>query len=199
MVSDVRYAILGLLAEEPGCGYELTKRFAANFGRGWQMTSGQVYGILRTLQKDGLVVSWPDTRGGREIKCYRITEAGERKFQRWREEPLVSVPPYRESLYLKMVLLEPHELPRLLTCVEIRERNCIDRLHSMGDNAASAESVETDEWRQVVLEIIEDATTTILEGELRWLERVKKSIEVFLRSQAGKERDSAARKARRTA
>ena len=69
---DVRAALLCLLAEEPGNGYQLIQRIRERSQGVWHPSPGSVYPALQRLEEAGLV------RGRESGGCrtYRLTEAG---------------------------------------------------------------------------------------------------------------------------
>ena len=71
---SLRYAALGLLAQHPGSGYDLLKRFEASMANVWPATQSQLYGELNKLADAGLI-EVTDV-GPRGRKAYRVTEAG---------------------------------------------------------------------------------------------------------------------------
>jgi PadR family transcriptional regulator PadR len=75
-------AVLLLLSEEPGYGYNLASRLKEfRFGR---VDRPSVYRALAQLEKDGLVESTPGTpKAGQERRVYGITEHGERVLRAW--------------------------------------------------------------------------------------------------------------------
>src|SRR3989442_4878562 len=89
-------AALGLLAHEPGSGYDLLKRFEKSMANVWPATQSQLYGELNKLAGAGFIeVSDIGPRGRKE---YRITEARRAELRRWvanpDDEPAVrSAPP----------------------------------------------------------------------------------------------------------
>lgn len=46
---SLRYAALGLLAQQPGSGYDLLKRFEISMANVWPATQSQLYGELNKL------------------------------------------------------------------------------------------------------------------------------------------------------
>ena len=73
---SLRIAALGLLAQEPGSGYDLLKLFEKSMANVWPATQSQLYGELNKLADAGLIeVSDVGPRGRKE---YRITEARSR-------------------------------------------------------------------------------------------------------------------------
>lgn len=106
MVS-LRIAALGLLAREPGSGYDLLRHFEKSMANVWPATQSQLYGELNRLADAGLIeVSDIGPRGRKE---YRITEAGRDELRRWIANPQDD-PPYRSTGQLRVFLLG--EVPR---------------------------------------------------------------------------------------
>ena len=95
-------AALGLLAQEPGSGYDLLKHFEKSMANVWPATQSQLYGELNKLADAGLIeVSDIGPRGRKE---YRITEAGRLELQRWVANPQDD-PPFRSPGLLRVFLL----------------------------------------------------------------------------------------------
>jgi DNA-binding PadR family transcriptional regulator len=78
---SLRHALIGLLAEQPASGWDLTRRFEALLGTVWPAGHPQIYGELRKLQDDGFIEI--DSEGPRRRKTYRVTEAGVEEVRRW--------------------------------------------------------------------------------------------------------------------
>ena len=97
------HALLGLLADAPRSGYELTKVFAGEFGRyAWQAGHTSIYPELARLADQGLVeVTHEGARGSR---TYAVTDAGRAALRTWlltpREHGKV-----RDERVLRMFLL----------------------------------------------------------------------------------------------
>lgn len=99
---SLRYAALGLLAQEPGSGYDLLKRFEYSMANVWPATQSQLYGELNKLAGAGLIeVTDIGPRGRKE---YRVTEAGRQDLLRWMTHPQDD-PPYRSAELLRVFLL----------------------------------------------------------------------------------------------
>jgi DNA-binding PadR family transcriptional regulator len=109
---SLRIAALGLLAQEPGSGYDLLKHFEKSMANVWPATQSQLYGELNKLADAGLIeVSDIGPRGRKE---YRITAAGRAELRRWVANA-EDDPPYRSAELLRVFLLG--ELP----CEQARE------------------------------------------------------------------------------
>src|SRR4051794_9872840 len=103
---SLRMAALGLLAQEPGSGYDLLKRFEKSMANVWPATQSQLYGELNKLADAGLIeVSEVGPRGRKE---YRVTDAGRAELLAWIQGPRDD-PPIRRPDLLRVFLLG--ELP----------------------------------------------------------------------------------------
>lgn len=73
---EVRLALLSLLADEPGHGYELMKRLEERSGGLYQASAGTVYPVLQQLEDEGLVRS----REAEGKRVYEITDRGRQEL-----------------------------------------------------------------------------------------------------------------------
>lgn len=104
---SLRIAALGLLAQQPGSGYDLLRHFEKSMANVWPATQSQLYGELNKLAEAGLIeVSDIGPRGRKE---YRITDAGRAELRRWITTPQDD-PPFRSAGLLRIFLLG--EIPR---------------------------------------------------------------------------------------
>src|SRR5262245_23421760 len=104
---SLRIAALGLLAQQPGSGYDLLRHFEKSMANVWPATQSQLYGELNKLADAGLIeVSDIGPRGRKE---YRITAAGRSELRRWITDTSDD-PPYRSAAQLRVFLLG--EVPR---------------------------------------------------------------------------------------
>ena len=83
---SLRYALLGLLAEEPASGYDLARKFERNLSRyAWHAQQSQIYPELNRLAADGLATVIEEGPRGR--RTYAITEVGRSELRRWVLDP----------------------------------------------------------------------------------------------------------------
>jgi PadR family transcriptional regulator AphA len=105
---SLRHALLGLLADEPASGYELTKKFENTLHRyAWSAKHSQIYPELNRLAADGLIEVIDE--GSRGKKTYAITESGHAELRRW-----LMTPPsggVRNEFVLRLFLLSALEAP----------------------------------------------------------------------------------------
>src|SRR3954470_17490808 len=78
---SLRHALLGMLAVQPGTGYELAQRFDSSMSNAWYASHSQIYPELAKLCEGGLleVVG----QGPRRSRTFGITEEGRRELRDW--------------------------------------------------------------------------------------------------------------------
>ncbi|HEX2316106.1 MAG TPA: PadR family transcriptional regulator [Thermomonospora sp.] len=111
---SLRHGLLGLLAEGPASGYDLTRRFEEVLGPVWPARHPKIYAELGRLAADGLIEV--DSEGPRRRKAYRITDAGLAEVRRWLAEDRVDHTMRFEPLLRSFFfwLMEPDDLARHL-------------------------------------------------------------------------------------
>ena len=75
-------AVLGLLKETPMSGYELKKQLTVKLGAFWRVSYGSLYPCLKRLADDGALDVEVARFTSRKKHVYRLTERGNRLFQR---------------------------------------------------------------------------------------------------------------------
>lgn len=100
---SLRHALLGLLAEEPASGYDLTRKFERALQRyAWHAKHSQIYPELTKLAGDGLVAVVAE--GARGRRTYAITDAGRAELRTWMLNP-PDVFVVRNEFVLRLFLL----------------------------------------------------------------------------------------------
>ncbi|MDN5917393.1 MAG: PadR family transcriptional regulator [Pseudonocardia sp.] len=100
---SLRHALLGLLAEQPASGYELTQVFEASLQRfAWHARHSQIYPELNKLADEGLVTVVGS--GARNRRTYGLTDDGRAELHRWLVTP-PGPPHVRNESVLRMFLL----------------------------------------------------------------------------------------------
>src|SRR5262245_32225144 len=134
------YAVLGLLAREPGSGYELGARAAASIDHFWPLTRTHIYGELAKLEALGFVAGvdvaqehLPDKR------VYSVTAQGERALRAWLADPDPGIPRPRQPMLVKLYFgehISPEQARALLE--QFREQALARRDQYAADAAADA-------------------------------------------------------------
>ncbi|MFN2606700.1 MAG: PadR family transcriptional regulator [Acidimicrobiales bacterium] len=111
---SLRLALVGLLAEEPMSGYDLTKRFELTLANTWSAQHSQIYPELRKLVDEGLIVQTGDGPRGRKV--YAATTAGLDAVRAWVTDGQTDHGVRNEGLLRSFFLwlLRPEEAARYL-------------------------------------------------------------------------------------
>jgi PadR family transcriptional regulator, regulatory protein AphA len=118
---SLRFALLGLLAEGPSSGYELTRRFEEGIGSfAWTAGHSQIYPELARLVGDGLVeVVAEGPRGRRD---HAITTAGRAALRAWLLGPHDAGGTVRNEFVLRLFLLSALEVADATAVLDDVER-----------------------------------------------------------------------------
>jgi DNA-binding PadR family transcriptional regulator len=140
----IQHAVLALLAEGPGHGYELKAAFDKSVGphRG-ALNIGHLYQVLDRLSRDGLATSHrvaQDTRHDRTV--YEITDAGREELDRWLTEPSPRTGGYRDDFFLKIMAAAHTREPRVLnSLISVQRAYLLRELRNLESSKRDADLV----------------------------------------------------------
>ena len=162
---SVKYALLGLLSEQPKYGHQLRQEFEEKTGDVWPLNVGQVYTTLQRLERDGLVESdaW-DSEGPQ--KRFRITAAGEQELAEWLTSPIDLTVPPRDELVIKVLVAL--DLPG----VDVREVLQVHRRYLVELMQQWTRLKEDEGQYDFALALVVDAELFRLDSVIRWLDSV---------------------------
>jgi DNA-binding PadR family transcriptional regulator len=163
-----RYAVLGLLIEQPDYGYRLTRRMRERLGS-MQIGRTYVYDLLKGLEEDELVYRSAEERGanGSTRVFFAATERGAEHFAEWMRASAAMVPLY-EELHLKVAFSREADLPGLIELLRWRERQCLALLEEL---ERSARRPSTDHgWGRAAAVLVRNADVDHLQTMVRWLQ-----------------------------
>ncbi len=169
----MKNAILALLADQPGHGYDLKGRLESQFGAAWPVVNiGQVYATLGRLERDELVSSEAVAQGHRpEKRVYHVTEAGRDELRQWLSAP-AEAPRLTDDVFMKLLLAS---LPGLAGQVDRRlmvERQRASWLQLLRDVNARALAGDPAEPGTLLLE----GAILHLQADLKWLELYERHL-----------------------
>lgn len=177
---SAKHAVLGLVIERPGYGYDLARRLGERFSSYGFAPTG-VYSALDQLSSEGLVRA-VGTRGDAGERAaprtvYEATPAGVEAFDGWMLSSS-SLSPMRDELYMKLALSRPHNLPRLIELVRSQEQECLLRLEQLAapvaTTGAKARARGTSlAWSDVAALLVRDAEVKRLQARVEWLQKAR--------------------------
>ena len=107
--NKTKYAILGLISWKPMSGYDVKKAIERSLGYFWAESYGQIYPVLKTLEKEGLAVkSIEKSEGKPDRKVYSITDEGKKALKEWLLKP---PDPYKARMEILLKLCFGREIP----------------------------------------------------------------------------------------
>lgn len=166
---SMKFAVLGMLIERRGYGYDLANRLQTRLGPGFRAAFGAVYVSLDQLAKEQLVAEAKRVQVGRQVKVYyEATPAGVKRFDDWMREPPTREP-LRGELYLKLAVAQGGHLSLLRDELERLERECLRELdghEALGQLPPEAPNLR---WDDAVRWLADAAVVERLHGDLRWI------------------------------
>ncbi len=170
---SLKYAILGLLEEEPRYGYEIKQRFEQTMGELWPVSYGQLYPTLKRLTAESLVtVQTVQGKKAVDKHVYSITTEGKKAFFFWlsRKNKKIQTS-IKDEFSLSLFFLEKMDDGDLSVSVERLHEKSLDRLDSIRKNNKSLEP-DTPVYRKMLVRKME----LFMEAEETWLRELKDHI-----------------------
>ncbi|MBB4662326.1 PadR family transcriptional regulator [Conexibacter arvalis] len=173
----MKFAVLGLLIERRGYGYDLANRLQERLGPGFRAAFGAVYVSLDQLAKEQFVAESRRVQVGRQVKVYyEATEAGVQRFSRWMRES-VGREPVRGELYLKLAVARDEDLGTLRDELHRLEHEALTELERCGQALGSEEDGEELRWEEAARWLADAAVVERLQADLRWLRIALRALE----------------------
>lgn len=171
---SLNYAILGLLQYRDMHGYRIKEHLENNFGHMWSVNFGQIYPILKDLEKKGLVKMLKDTASnnqGPQRKLYSITDNGREEFSRWLKEPVEKTMLLRDPFLLKFAFFGfggPDDALRIIDAQIASYESQLDR-----------RTVNSNRWESQgpYVKLLSNLGITFNEMYIEWLKTARKHIE----------------------
>ncbi len=177
---SAKYAILGLVIERPGYGYQLAQRLEERFGSSSFAPSG-VYSALDQLSRDDFVRAAGEMGPGPARRSaprmiYEATDQGVSHFEAWilGSSP---TPPLRDELHMKIALCRPDNLPRLIDLVYGQELACVGRLHELTQSCERERIAGSrEDWPRLMRTLAKDAEIALWKARIQWLQNARELL-----------------------
>jgi DNA-binding PadR family transcriptional regulator len=184
MRSPVGWALLGLLIERPGYGYDLVQRFERTYGDALELSSpSQIYTALKGLEQRSLIELLPSEDTGADAlrqpkPRYRATPEGLNCYQD-RLISQVHEERRRSRLFARqLAILDPHAA---LTVIERYEESCLQEpTRALSERSLSSSGAGTSAFAsRLIAEEARLATGTTLQ----WIEYARRELEAIINAQ----------------
>jgi len=171
---SVRYALIGLLAQQPRNGYELRSAFEALVGGGenWDVKPAQVYTTLDRLEKAGFVKKQRAGKGERSGKgTYAITEAGRASLREWFGQGVDSKH-VQDEFFVKLASSMASGEADPASVIQTQRVHLLRQLHD-----ATAIRDSFDPHAEMAQILLLDKAMMHLEADLRWLDITEQRLD----------------------
>jgi DNA-binding PadR family transcriptional regulator len=172
--SPLKGAILGLVIERPGHGYDLGARLGARLGPSWAIDPKRLYRMLDQLERAGLIsgaVESDPENPRQQRTVYSATELAPEALRMWLET-LAPREPTRVEIQAKVAAARAQDAPQLLQALRQYERECLELLRQ-----SSGPPLPVRSWMGLVMDIVRDASDAQLRAEVEWAKRTRRRIE----------------------
>jgi DNA-binding PadR family transcriptional regulator len=182
MRSTVDMAVLSVVIERPGHGYDIGMRFVSRYHPLYRTTVQNVYTNLKRLKAAGFIEpidldiddSQPSQRQIRKA-TFRATGAGARNFRGWLSSPIPSDTAHRE-LFARLRALRPDDYRSMLRLLDRYEAAVL----------ASIGFISAAEPLTIVDDLAREDHEASIESALRWSAGAReKLVALVAREQAG--------------
>ncbi len=175
--AGTKYAVLGLLQEQPSYGYEVLVRFRRAFDVAhWGISPQGLYASLDRLERDGLIepvtVRDRDARRRQPKTPYRVTPSGAEELRRFLETPM-SAEPSRAELLVRLQCAGGRAEGALLQLLDGHEQACLDELGRIGRDASDAPATASDALVERLA--LEDRRLGI-QARLLWIDYARRQL-----------------------
>jgi DNA-binding PadR family transcriptional regulator len=138
---SVKHAVLGLIVERRGYGYEIANRLSERLGPRFVIPEGTVHSSIRGLKRAGHIkVVDRKFRGEQVAVVYGATETGVAEYRGWLDGPLLSEP-VRDELYLKFAMVDVGRLSKFRQEFERLELECVAEIAACTRNIPLADEL----------------------------------------------------------
>lgn len=171
---SVRYALLGLIAQQPRHGYELHAAFTALVGGQeiWDVKPAQIYSTLARLAESQLVIEESvEKDGGPEKRIYAITPAGEADLRAWFNSGVLDAH-LHDEFYVKLMVglalgeVDARKILQVQRTALYRELHRVTTQRQLIDPKTALAQI-----------LLLDKTVMHLEADLRWIEMVEARLD----------------------
>jgi DNA-binding PadR family transcriptional regulator len=170
--SPLKGALLGLVLQRPGHGYDLANRLDRRLGPAWQITAKDLYRMLEQLERAGLVSSrrvFSDGPTGNR-RVYSPTELAEPALTEWMHTS-TRMAPVRAEFQAKIAVARAQDAPRLLAALESYERECFALFKASSQDAPLIRS-----FAGIAVHLSRSSARLHLRAELEWIVLARRLI-----------------------
>lgn len=123
-INKTKYALLGVLSQTSGSGYDIKKFCDSSIGHFWNENYGHIYPVLKKMEEEELITKKVEQKEGRPSKnIYSITKKGQEDLEQWLMSP-VEQNPIRSELLLKIFWSKGIPVRNIIEKIQNVKQNC---------------------------------------------------------------------------
>lgn len=166
---SIKYALLGILAEQDLHGYELKASFDAKVGEFWSLNYGQIYTTLDRLEKEGLVTHDRQAQEKRpDRKIFSITAEGRNELAQWLATPVAKVRALRDEFFVKLVFMDKDHPAAILALIDQQKVLHLRHMNRLTQRKIAVKN-DPDNSDALTTELLLDAGLFHAEADIKWL------------------------------
>ena len=177
----IKYAILGLLSQQPASGYDLKKCFGSSSLLYWSGNNNQIYTTLLDLHRQGLVeqqVQYQESLPAKKI--YSITTAGKSELKTW-VLSTPDLPEFKNRFLLQLSWAQELGTEQILTLLAQYEDILQVQFLMEQENARRTSKTSQADGRAAYLNgVVAQNILAAYSHELEWVRRVREGLSGFI-------------------
>lgn len=183
----MKHAVLGLVIERPGYGYELYRRLNQRV-EGNEISERAVYPALTSLTRSGWIQELVrEGRAHRQRVWYESTPGGVDEFRDWMGRPSDELASLRGDLRWKLALARVEDLPELIEQTRAQERACVDRIEALAREPQPDPPHADDlDWRPMAQLLVRRSDVAHLTTQIEALQAVRHEMKNAVRRHASR-------------
>jgi DNA-binding PadR family transcriptional regulator len=174
--SPIRAAVLAVLIEGPGHGWDVARRASRRMGASWRVEPKHIYPYLKQLEADGLIRSAqePSKRSPYMREVYHVTERGKRARSEWLAAPLTMTGVIRTDLQVRLAFSSEEDIPALLRAFAERRDEILEEIEENAANEPARVS-----YVGTIISLHRSSVDKRLKAETEWIEEATQELEAL--------------------
>lgn len=176
---SVKYAMLGILAEQDLHGYDLKSNFDEKVGDFWSLNYGQIYTTLDRLEKEDLVTYDRQSQEKRpDRKIYSITPKGRRELAEWLSTPVNKIRALRDEFFIKLLFMDKTDPQPVLNLIEKQKALYLTQMNKLTQQKVALKK-KAKSRDSLMTELLMDAGLFHAEADIKWLAMCESKIKAM--------------------
>ena len=178
-VNKTKYALLGILSNISGSGYDIKKVCDSSIGHFWNENYGHIYPVLQKMEEEELITKEIKQTEGRPAKnIYSIKQKGKEELEAWLILP-VEQQPVRSELLLKIFLSKDISVENIIEKIKKTKENCDKDLQKYLEieNLFNSGKIQADKKNLVLWTSTINYGRQGEEAQIKWCEETIKALE----------------------